>query len=569
MRGWLKGGLALAPLLLAASGPVHQSRTVESGLALEVRSARGTLAAAFDGARTFLLPPDATYQLHLSNPSNLDADATVWRLVGTSAVVLWEGRVAAGAVPRVASFRADGGTEVVLVRWARVDAPATSDAQGVMEGDESRVYYLVSDAADRMAALGPQARPRLAPEPDSALEAEFDAASAGRREAFEQLLATRGAQRKLVGIPNFKALRLALTRVYEPGTAMLMYAPVGDTLTTWMITPRGELLRHVQGDLERRGHAFSTLRRALRVDELQAHRSPRSRGTHPAAPAGAPPPLEGALRDVADLLLPRPFHRALREARHLVIVPALEIGAVPIAALPHPRGGQVVDHASVVVAPSICDVIQLGHRVHFTDVAAAPLILGDPAFPETGDWLFPPLPGAAAEAQAVAARLGASWYTGTEATKALLEREAPRASLLYLATHGIASATDVMNASFLQFAGSGRAGRYTAADIQRARLRARLTVLSACQTGLGLAHDGGIIGVARSFINAGSSQVVMSLWNVDDAATTALMLSFVDALVDAPPPEALRRAMLAARGPARRGASPALWASFTVLGATW
>lgn len=51
-------------------------------------------------------------------------------------------------------------------------------------------------------------------------------------------------------------------------------------------------------------------------------------------------------------------------------------------------------------------------------------------------------------------------------------------------------------------------------------------VLSACQTALGYMTDDGIFGLQRSLKNAGVKAMVLSLWSVDDDATSALMQAF-------------------------------------------
>jgi len=61
------------------------------------------------------------------------------------------------------------------------------------------------------------------------------------------------------------------------------------------------------------------------------------------------------------------------------------------------------------------------------------------------------------------------------------------------------------------------------------RVRTNLVVLAACQTGLGKVYAGeGIWGLGRAFMLAGAPRVLVSLWKVDDAATTELMAAFHD-----------------------------------------
>ena len=74
-----------------------------------------------------------------------------------------------------------------------------------------------------------------------------------------------------------------------------------------------------------------------------------------------------------------------------------------------------------------------------------------------------------------------------------------------------------------------------------------LAVLSACETGLGKVAGGeGLLGLQRAFQVSGAGTTVASLWQVDDAATRALMDEFYRNLWEKKLPkiEALRQAQL-------------------------
>jgi CHAT domain-containing protein len=105
-------------------------------------------------------------------------------------------------------------------------------------------------------------------------------------------------------------------------------------------------------------------------------------------------------------------------------------------------------------------------------------------------------------------------------------------------------------------------------EIYHLRLNADLVVLSACQTGLGKEMRGeGLIGLTRGFLYAGAPRVMASLWQVDDAATAALMKSFYrGVLVQKLTPAAALRAAQIEMLKRKGWAAPYYWGAFVLQG---
>lgn len=158
---------------------------------------------------------------------------------------------------------------------------------------------------------------------------------------------------------------------------------------------------------------------------------------------------------------------------------------------------------------------------------------------------------------------------GAAATKDKFLEEAPKASILHLATH---SEFDKINPmlSKMYFYDGEDSGELTASEVYNLDLNANLVVLSACNTGLGKIESGdGVMSISRAFTYAGVSSTIMSLWKVSDKETSTLMLLFYENLENGQSKnEALRNAKLTylqnTHEPELK--HPYYWAGFVISG---
>lgn len=107
-------------------------------------------------------------------------------------------------------------------------------------------------------------------------------------------------------------------------------------------------------------------------------------------------------------------------------------------------------------------------------------------------------------------------------------------------------------------------GILTASEIASLDLNScDVVVLSACETGLGEITDEGVFGLQRAFKNAGVNTIIMSLWEVDDQATSLMMQTFYSNLVKG---KGKRDSFTAAQNEVRKKyADPRYWAAFIML----
>lgn len=266
------------------------------------------------------------------------------------------------------------------------------------------------------------------------------------------------------------------------------------------------------------------------------------------------------LAELSHLLFPGQIADHVGDLASLTIIPCLNIGIVPFAALDPDRDGKpFVEVTAINVEAELRHVYENRSFVWDGNIEA-PVLFGDPDAGRDPDWRFPRLPGAAREVFAIASRFDVTPLVGAAVTPERVADGIGDADYIHIAAHGLSSVDDPLDGSFLALHG----GRLTARQILGLDLRGTpLVVLSACQTGLGGPLDAGIVGLARSFVIAGASATVSTLWNVDDDATEGIMVDFVDNLETMSPAEALRHAQMKTR---ERYLHPRYWAGFTVFG---
>jgi len=155
------------------------------------------------------------------------------------------------------------------------------------------------------------------------------------------------------------------------------------------------------------------------------------------------------------------------------------------------------------------------------------------------------LPGTRREVEAIAALFPsdrARTLLGDQATESAMVNLAARGELknyryLHFATHGRADETIAYNSALLLAPDPDRSagptaletdGRITAQQIVNTWvLDADLVVLSGCETALGRATASeGYLGFTQALFARGARSVVLSLWAVDDRATSLLMARF-------------------------------------------
>ncbi len=261
-----------------------------------------------------------------------------------------------------------------------------------------------------------------------------------------------------------------------------------------------------------------------------------------ASPAdGSLAALRGMLE--APLLLPASIER-------LVVVPTGRLELIPFAALWPDR--------EVTLLPSATIGRLLTKRV--AEHGSVILAIGSPAGGGSA------LPGAEREAR----EAGHEHLLGASATEEALQDAVGRRKhwrAVHFACHGLIDPEHPLRSALALAPSEASDGLLTVSEVLGCRISTDLVVLAACSTAQGQAFEQeGRVGFVHAFFAAGATRVLASLWDVDDAATAALMTRFYAALDrGTSPAEALRSAQRHVRAEPR-WRHPAHWAAWQLWG---
>lgn len=402
---------------------------------------------------------------------------------------------------------------------------------------------------------------------------------------FKNLMATRGLSYS-EGMVNQRKIQ-NIVREYSrdgqgkphAGFGLLFYHFENDTLYHWLFNHETlEATASLPLQVDSLISLENTLKFSLNIDAMLASRAAyvntnrkyRLR-TYESVPI------------ISQVLFPEAIRNKLAGKRHLIILPILNLSSFPLALL-KPWGeskGMLIDSMSYSFAHNFTQFFQSVEKNDmsydrnykviddgFKFILKSPIICGNPTFQDVCTKQLEPLPGAEREAKQVGTLLNVRPRTGRAAFKQLVLDILTESNFVYLATHGWADPNHPLDSSFIALNGGSGCGFVTPREIQSLALAEKpIVILSACQTGLGMIHEAGIVGLARSFLKAGSQSVLMSLWNVNDEETERLMSLFVEELKTPHPffpAEHWRQAVLKYRS--NRNTDAINWSAFQNFG---
>jgi CHAT domain-containing protein/Tfp pilus assembly protein PilF len=601
--------LTLAELTQEAGRPDETSAYLEAARevarTLEARTAR--VAVAIAEARIAERNGRPHHVLRIIEAARTDlargSHDTEWvasalRARAHAALGNWDEAVSAGraAVAAVERVRRQLGGRGLRTSFASERQSSYAElAAALLETGRMREAFEVSDAArgrallDRLTMVGSDAEPdgrqtvaelaggrtlllqidsllvrtgeieeRLAGEQDSDLSLQATRLTGelerARREYEASLL--RAEQSDPQGLALLGAASASADDVQaalRPDEALLEFLVTDERVVVFVVTP--DLLRVLE----------TTVPRANLANRVRIVRELISR---PGAPTER---TAAAVEGLFDALI-APVQRAgyLEDAHRLIVVPHAELNYLPFAALRDRDSSRYVAEQYVLwTIPSAASLAALRQReleqpAGLTNVSTA-------FAPFTYD-----LPASRAELSAFRREVESSTtFEDGRATEAELRRSLAEAPVVHAATHGVLNFRNPMFSHIQLARGSGELasddGRLEVHELMTTPVASRLIFLSGCETGASASWSTSFVpgedyaSLAQAFLFAGTSNVIATLWRIEDEGAAVFAESFYRHLRTAAPSDALTRAQRDLMAHPQYG-RPFYWAAYRLSG---
>lgn len=532
-RGDYAGAVASYETALAGSSPRYAplvqsslvNALIESGDAARARQLLGTLpppreaplAAQLERTRARLLlaenKPAEARDLYLQLTTRaVGTDSGYYRLwawdgVARSELALGQKQAAADAVGR-----ALGSVDAVRAKFRSEEFKMGlfSDLQSVFE----RGVGLYSEVGDTRQA--------------------FELSERSRSRAL--LDAVRGRAR--VSSEAAATVDLAtLQRTLAPDERVLQFHALPDRLQAWVVSPGGIEAKSIAVKRDDLSELVETFRNSVVRGRRAAISNADKLGAALIGPLG------------------------LKPGERLIIVPHGPLHYLPFQAL-RVDGRYLIETHPISVAPSMSIAVQLAQRSPRVDAVLT--AFGNPRIEDKYD-----LPGAEVEVKQLAQLFPRnSVYMGAAATKTQFRDVAARAPLMHVAAHAEADQVDPLYSRILLANEGGKQNFLEAHEILGLPMQgSALVTLSACESGLGrIAQGDEVLGFTRSFLSAGTSSLISSLWPVSDDATAILMSTLYAELAKGRDIQQAMQAGQLAVLKEPRMSHPFFWAPFNLIG---
>lgn len=513
-----------------------------------------------------------------------------------------------------ASERARARNLLELLTEAGVDIRQGVDPQ--LTARENELLRLLAAKAQRLTQRNtPEQLAALKKEVDQ-LEVEYERAQGAiRKDSPSYAALTQPQPLKLKEIQAQLDADTLLLEYALGEERSYLWAVTRDSLTSYEL-PKGELIEEEARRVYELLTARSTRERGGTARQRQERISQAEANLPAAAQALSQTLLAPAAAELGN--------------RRLVIVADGALQYIPFAMLPDPAAGGrrsaagknqplIVNHEVVGLPSASALAIQRAELAGRRPAPKLLAVIADPVFDRTDERFKSPAPEASVkeQAQAIASdearsiehlagnsddKSGATVhrlviprlpFTREEAARllALAPKISSFGAIDFQASRATALSGDLSRYRYLHFAthgwldserpglsslvlstvdeqGQAQDGFLRVNDIYNLKLPAELVVLSACQTGLGKEIRGeGLVGLTRGFMYAGAARVVVSLWSVNDKATSDLMARFYEKMLkEGEPPAAALRAAQVEMWRQKQWQSPYYWAAFTMQG---